>query len=104
MAKEKKPKSPVADNFIPPASFPYAVRAGDNWWNVAGRFGIDVRYLIWFNFRTNCPEEVNWYLRERVGCTETTADGKNYVFRGADPCKGLIHIPITVHLRPHRQR
>lgn len=95
MALEKKPKKLVPADFVPFASFPYAVRDADNWWVVASRFRMDVQYLIWFNFRTNCPEEVNWYLRERVGCKKTTADGKNYVFRGADPGKRIIHIPLS---------
>lgn len=96
MAKIRRPKNPVS--FVPAQSFPYRVRDADNWCNIAARFGVDVRYLIWFNFRTNCPEGVNWYLREVVGCGQETADGKNYVFRGADPAKGLIYIPLTAAL------
>jgi hypothetical protein len=95
MALEKKPKKIVPADYVPFGSFPYAVRDADNWWAVASRFKVDVHYLIWFNFRTNVPEEVNWYLRERVGCTRTTADGKNFVFCGADRKKGVIHIPLN---------
>lgn len=99
MAKEKKPCKPLPENFVPASSVPYWVRDDDNWWKVAARFGLDVKYLIWFNFRTNCPEEVNWYLRERTGCTNTTADGKNYVFRGADDTKRVLHVPLVANLR-----
>jgi uncharacterized protein YebE (UPF0316 family) len=49
--------------------------------------------LIEFNFKTRNPREVNWYLREYVGCVKTTQDGKNYTFEGADPQKAAIYIP-----------
>jgi hypothetical protein len=35
--------------------------------------------LIYYNFRTCVPEEVNWYLHEFVGCTKSD-DGYNYKF------------------------
>jgi hypothetical protein len=94
MAKEKKPACPLPEDFVPALSVPYRVHDDDNWWKVAARFNLNVWDLIWVNFRTKCPEEVNWYLRERVGCQNTTADGKNYVFHGADPAKSIIYIPL----------
>jgi hypothetical protein len=54
--------------------------------------------IIYFNFKTNVPEEVNWYLHHYVGCERTTADGKNYVFgfsgaAKAGKRKARIYIP-----------
>ncbi len=39
-------------------------------------------------------EAVNWYMEERVGCVNTSADGKNYRFEGAT--KGVVYIPKVV--------
>jgi len=60
---------------------------------IAREAEIDVWELIEFNFKTRNPREVNWYLREYVGCVKTTQDGKNYTFEGADPEKAAIYIP-----------
>ena len=53
--------------------------------------------MIEFNFKTRNPREVNWYLREYVGCVKTTQDGKNYTFEGADPEKAAIYIPLRAN-------
>jgi hypothetical protein len=60
---------------------------------IAREAEMDVWALIEFNFKTRNPREVNWYLREYVGCVKTTQDGKNYTFEGADPQKAAIYIP-----------
>jgi hypothetical protein len=54
--------------------------------------------LVKLNFRTTNLAEVNWYLREYVGCTKTTADGQNYTFAGlvfseANKTKAVIFVP-----------
>src|SRR5260370_34481443 len=41
------------------------------------------------------PEEVNWYLRELVGCSHSKDGGRNYAFLGADPSKRRIYIPLA---------
>jgi hypothetical protein len=64
----------------------------DDWWKIAAREHIDPWDLIIFNFATHVPEEVNWYLRELVGCRHTK-DGRNYTFAGADKAKGKIYLP-----------
>ncbi len=88
----KKPSQPVA---FPPADHlrAYRVRQGDNWWSLQRQFNLrDPWDLIRYNFATRDPAEVNWYLREYVGCTKTTSDGKNYCF--SDAAKpGLIYLP-----------
>src|SRR5438876_11562024 len=44
---------------------------------------VDAVKLLRHNFQTQNPAEVNWYLREYLGCFNTTVDGKNYIFFGA---------------------
>jgi hypothetical protein len=88
----KKPKTPVA--FPPPNHLrAYPVRDGDNWWTLQKQFSLhDPWTLIRYNFHTDNPAEVNWYLREYVGCTKTTADGKNYCFSSA-ATPGYLYLP-----------
>jgi hypothetical protein len=63
---------------------------------VAKKFGVSVHHLVTHNFGTTNEREINWYLRNFVGCTLPTRDGKNWRFsRAANP--GLIYVPITVH-------
>src|ERR671917_594000 len=80
----KKPRKMIAA--WPPleaAGF-YDVADTDNWGTAAGRNGLpDAWDLIIFNFRTDSPEEVNWYLNHIVGCIHSN-DGKNFSFRGAE--------------------
>jgi hypothetical protein len=65
----------------PEGWFRYKVRYGDNWWSVANKDGwSDPMDLIEYNFKTRNPKEVNWYLRNFVGCKYATQDGKNHVF------------------------
>ena len=47
--------------------------------------------LLQFNFQTDKPEHVNYYLKHNVGCSVATPDGKNYTFTNANP--GVIHYP-----------
>ena len=97
MVKVKKPKfvKPFAGgNWGPEGWHRFKVRFGDNWWTVANKDGwSDPWDLIEYNFGTRNAKEVNWYLRNFVGCTNTSPDGKNYVFSdNLDP--GYI---FTVH-------
>jgi len=88
----KEPKIPVD---FPPANYlrAYQVRDGDNWWTLQKLFGLrDPWSLIRYNFRTDDPAEVNWYLQEYVGCVLKTADGKNYRFSTAAK-PGLLYLP-----------
>lgn len=70
--------------------------------SIAANRGMDPVKLLRHNFSTQNPAEVNWYLREYLGCFNTTADGRNYLFHGAgtrrdvgDPskAKGNIFVP-----------
>jgi hypothetical protein len=86
----------------PPMPFRDAYRVGDkpgaNWQTVAAGFGVpNVWDLIWFNFRTTDPREVNFYLHRYVGCWQSN-DAKNFSFFGAEP--GVIFIPPFGWKRP----
>lgn len=51
--------------------------------------------IIIYNFNTEEPKEVNWYLHHAVGCW-TSSDSRNFAFdyaRTADSKDGLIYIP-----------
>jgi hypothetical protein len=88
---ETEPKPRVPPDYAK-AGFPYQVKDGESWKSIAAVHELDVKYLIRFNFKTNVPEEVNWYLRHYVGCDQTTPDQHNYIFSSsAKP--GIIYVP-----------
>lgn len=67
------------------------VGLGDSWGSIASRFTItDVWDLIFYNFRTQNPREVNWYMHHYLGCWKTK-DGKNFCFDEAEV--GQLYIP-----------
>lgn len=101
MVAERRPASPLAKNFVPNGLLvPYKVKTGDSWGSIATQFDLMPWTLIEFNFPTvmktkdfeqKC-EEVNWYMRENIGCTKSS-DGKNYSFSSFDQ-PGLVFIPV----------
>jgi hypothetical protein len=95
---EKEPMNKVDKKWILPGSTPYHVKDGDSWEIIAQDNGLDVWDLIYANFKTKDPNEVNWYLKHYVGCKLMTVDRKNWKFSlSADP--GLIRIPRNVRIR-----
>jgi hypothetical protein len=117
----KKPRNP-----IPRENYPYnrvkqkrdgiwvkcgtviPVGAGDSWETI-GKFcdGIPAEEVAYANFETFDPAEINWYLREYVGCHKPGPRGFNFMFDGAKP--GLILAPFRdalisdVVTRAHRE-
>ncbi|MDQ4120957.1 MAG: hypothetical protein M3209_05885 [Acidobacteriota bacterium] len=90
---EKRPKVPVFLGATKLAdSIPYKVQASDTWVTVARKYGMKPKELIYYNFHTNNTDEVNYYLREFVGCRVSTDGGRNWAFKDAAP--GIIYIPI----------
>jgi hypothetical protein len=64
----------------------------EDWASVARKFDVDVKELIFFNFFTTDPDEVNWYLHHHVGCDKPSPSGNNWMFsNSATP--GIIYIP-----------
>jgi hypothetical protein len=98
MPFEKPPRNPVPPG--PPAGgIRYKVKSGDDWFSVASAHGLSAQDLIYFNFRTHDSQEVNFYLRTRVGCVKATHDRKNWMFSAeADP--GIIYLPPKPWHRP----
>lgn len=92
MAIEKTPKNRLPKNYKPFGGVPYKVKTNDDWGSVARAHGINTQELIQFNFCTLDPAEVNWYLRENVGCRHETHDHKNYMFT-SDAQPGIIYLP-----------
>jgi hypothetical protein len=85
------------------------VTVTDNWWTLATRHHRgDVWDIIYYNFATYDPQEVNWYMYERLGCRTTTADGRNYRFGRppgvvaglADVVQQALAVPVTVYIPP----
>lgn len=70
----------------------HQVQDGESLESVARVAGISWQELARHNFGTAVPAEVNRHLRERVGCTRRTADGRNYVFTSQDR-PGILQIP-----------
>ncbi|MEO8128349.1 MAG: hypothetical protein ABI822_14710 [Bryobacteraceae bacterium] len=59
----------------------YRVKDNDSWVSLATADGAANPWdLIEPNFGTRSPEEVNWYLREYLGCNLVTPDEHNYRF------------------------
>lgn len=102
LKNERKPIRPIKWS-QPNGSFPYKVKDLDTWITVAHSFAVkSPEYLIFYNFyvyvdvkHPKATDEINWYLREYVGCNVTTDGGRNWAFsKSADP--GIIYIPIKV--------
>jgi len=93
MTNEREPNDPLPANYTPDGSgATHRVSDGEDWASVAAQYNVNVDDLIYFNFHTNVPEEVNWYLRRNVGCNVSNDDGTNWAFSSsADP--GNIYIP-----------
>jgi hypothetical protein len=95
---EKAPGNPDVQ-YVPPNSTPYKVTARDSWWTLADRPEVKAAKLsaldlCVYNFRTRNPAEINWYLRNKVGCTTATADRKNYKFSD-DASPGIVYLPTA---------
>jgi hypothetical protein len=99
MALETKPALEVGKAFVPAGSSRYPYRDGESFVTIAAKHHIEDPWdLIYFNFRTKNPREVNWYLKHYCGCTRQTADGHNYMFSSGDRRDGqpgYIYIPTT---------
>jgi hypothetical protein len=92
MPSELPPHPRLPPGYKPTGGTPYPVRDGDSWKKLADRWFMNVEELIYFNFKTLNPENINWYLHWRVGCKVRTRDGWNWMFSSsAKP--GIIYRP-----------
>lgn len=83
---------PLPRDYKPRGGIPYRVELGDDWKKLAFRWWVNAAELIYFNFRTGNPDEVNWYLHWYVGCKLPTKDGKNWEF-SSNLKPGIIYRP-----------
>jgi hypothetical protein len=98
-----KIKTPAKLCPFPPVGWFQKVKVSDtdSWGALATRFGRedgpgqlvprDPWDIIFFNFQTRVPEEVNYYMAKHIGCTKSK-DTKNYSFSSQDR-PGIIYIP-----------
>jgi len=99
MPIERKPLKPVRRGYIPSDFKPYIVKNGDTWQSIAKSHRMDVWELMHENFKTSDVSEINWYLKNYVGCVDTTADMDNWVFSNkAKP--GRIYVPSPDNVIP----
>lgn len=96
---EKEPVFPnrVAPEYRPAYSAEHFVTDKDSWKSLGERYRLSPGFIIDSNFKTNDPEEINWYLRNYVKCTKPTADRYNWRFstssrNGGGPHAGKIYI------------
>lgn len=79
----------------PPAAYRtrHRVALGQDWLSIAHAHTVaDAWDLIFFNFGTEDPRKVNWYLRHYVGCWASAPDGRNFAFTSYDE-PGFVYIP-----------
>ena len=93
MINLEKPSPTLPPNYRPPGSAPYRVQNGDSFTSIAGRLGMSPKALLQFNYKTEHPPHINYYLKHNVGCKVASPDGKNYSFTNASP--GVIYQPMT---------
>jgi hypothetical protein len=99
LRNETPPLKPLQPWTQPPETFKYKVQTGDTWLTLAARNNhqFSTHTLIWLNFRLSpldhfYTNQVNWYLREYVGCLHSLDGGRNWAFTDdADP--GYIFLP-----------
>ena len=94
----RPPARPVGKGYAPAGGIQYAVKTGDTWVMLAQRVKMNPWDLIHYNYPglptdlQGAAKEVNWYLREYVGCTKVTTNGRNYEFSTGDT-PGKIWLP-----------
>jgi hypothetical protein len=105
---EEVPNPRVPETYLPPGGVRYPVSTGETWITIAATTGLSPWDLIDFNFpgtkralqtnRERGMRQVNWYLREYIGC-RTSLDGENWAFdsgltQGRGSWRGgVIYVP-----------
>ncbi len=70
----------------------HRVKTGETLAGLAKSAGLSWQQLAQFNWGTADPDKINEHLRDEVGCTKKTKDGRNYVFDDSDH-PGIVFIP-----------
>ena len=50
-----------------PEAYPVNNAPNESFWTIASKTGVEANDLVRYNFLTNKPEEINWYLKTYVG-------------------------------------
>lgn len=100
------PGSPPLDlkQWPPPAyRAKHRVRLGEDWQTIAHHhLMVDPLDLVFYNFRTTDPREINWYLRHYIGCWAAgPPDRKFFMFTNYDD-PGFVYIPPLGYKRDFR--
>ena len=82
------PKGPPPGSRVPP----HRVSDNESFDTLALKYGVTAKDITLHNFGTSDPAELNWYLREYVGCRVATADKHNWRF-SSTAAPGIIYIP-----------
>jgi hypothetical protein len=70
----------------------HKVATGESLESIASERGLSWQELANFNCGSSEARQINQYLREVVGCTRLTPDGKSYIFDDSDD-PGIVLIP-----------
>lgn len=70
----------------------HKVKTGETLASIAADAGTDWQTLAKFNWGTDSPNDVNEHLRDDVGCTKTSVDGREYLLDDSDT-PGIIYLP-----------
>ena len=70
----------------------HKVKTGDTLASLASSNGLAPEDLARFNWGVTTPDEINAHLRDVVGCTKKTQDGRNYLFDDSDD-PGIVYLP-----------
>lgn len=96
----KAPWPPVRTNdpfYRYPEPYLVGLNKGENFSTIAKKNGVDASDLVYYNFQTKDPKEINWYLANFVGCPAPKTGEKYYGFYGAPYNQlkntGVIFIP-----------
>lgn len=115
LAIEKEPATrapwpPLAENdtlFRHPKPHPLHKNKKEWFGSIAKLYAVGPLELIKYNFLTKDPKEINWYLREYVGCDQLSPDRRSYSFVGLEhdeaSNRGVVYIPrfgdsVTEHV------
>ena len=85
------PKGPLPGSRVPP----HKVSDHESFETLAVKYAVTAKEIMLHNFGTLYLAEVNWYLREYVGCNVPTQDKKNWRFSGT-AAPGIIYISEKV--------
>lgn len=103
LRNEFRPPKPLSPWVQPPNTFRYKVTTGDTWLTLGARNNHEYgeQGLIWINFKLSpldyrYTDQVNWYLREYVGCRHSFDAGRNWAFTD-DANPGYIFLPYPTY-------